>query len=42
MDDSRWLAVLTTADYLILCAGYTAFMTLLWWLRRPLRNAGAH
>jgi len=40
MGDSRWLCVLTSPEYLILCAGYTAFMTLLWWLRRPLRNAG--
>lgn len=40
MDDSRWLAVLTSGDYLTLAAGYTAFMTLLWGLRRPLGNAG--
>ncbi len=40
MDGSRWLDVLTSADYLLLCAGYTVFMTFLWWLRRPLRNAG--
>lgn len=37
---SWWLGVLSSADYLLLCAGYTAYMTLLWWLRRPLRNAG--
>lgn len=41
MDDySRWLGVVTSRDYLILCAAYTAFMTFLWWLRRPLGNAG--
>src|SRR5205809_158699 len=41
MDDySRWLGVLLSRDYLILCAAYTAFMTFLWWLRRPLGNAG--
>ena len=40
MDESRWLAVLLSQNFLIVCGGYTAFMTLLWWLRRPLRNGG--
>src|SRR5262249_49878162 len=31
---------LSTLEYLFVCAGYTAYMTLLWRLRRPLRNAG--
>jgi steroid 5-alpha reductase family enzyme len=40
MAESRWLAALLSPDYLILCGCYTTYMTLLWWLRRPLRNAG--
>ena len=40
MADSRWLAVLISPEYLLFCGCYTAYMTLLWWLRRPLRNAG--
>jgi steroid 5-alpha reductase family enzyme len=39
-DFSRWLAILSDSNYLLLGASYTAYMTLLWWLRRPLRNAG--
>jgi steroid 5-alpha reductase family enzyme len=37
---SRWLGTLASTDYLILCAAYAGFMTALWWLRPPLRNAG--
>ncbi len=37
---SRWLGVLTSGPYLVLAAAYLAFMTFLWWLRRPVRNAG--
>jgi steroid 5-alpha reductase family enzyme len=40
VDDSRWLAGLLVPDYLVLGGLYVAYMTLLWWLRRPLRNAG--
>jgi steroid 5-alpha reductase family enzyme len=40
VDQSRWLATVATPDYWILSGCYVAFMTFLWWLRRPLRNAG--
>ncbi|MFO0881016.1 MAG: DUF1295 domain-containing protein [Gemmataceae bacterium] len=39
-DYSHWLGVLLDRAYLILGAGYTVFLTFLWWLRRPLANAG--
>jgi steroid 5-alpha reductase family enzyme len=38
--DSRWLTALLSPEYLLLCGCYLVFMTLLWWLRRRLRNAG--
>lgn len=40
MGESRWLAALLSPDFLTLGGLYTAYTTLLWWLRRPLRNAG--
>ena len=40
MDESHWLVALLRPEYLTLCGCYAAFMTFLWWLRRPLRNAG--
>ncbi len=40
LDSSRWLAVLLSPNYLVVVAAYAAFMTALWWLRRPMRNAG--
>lgn len=40
MDESRWLAALLNPAYLTLCGLYIGYMTFLWWLRRPLRNAG--
>lgn len=40
MSNSFWLAQLLTFEYAAFAGGYFLFMTLLWWLRRPLRNAG--
>jgi steroid 5-alpha reductase family enzyme len=40
VDESRWLAALFSPEFLTLCGLYTGYMTFLWWLRRPLRNAG--
>ena len=40
MDESRWLAALLSPEYLAFGGCYVAYMTFLWWLRRPIRNAG--
>jgi steroid 5-alpha reductase family enzyme len=40
VDDSRWLNVLIEPGYLALGGVYALYMTALWWLHHPVRNAG--